>query len=184
VCPVDGGERTSNASLKFFYGAEKNLDDFIALPLNERVLRKCPENGTWESNEHGHLLCIYQTKEIDDADKEYHARSFEDAFLHINMEFIKSETLDNDGNFIKDNPFVNLTNKHLRAFIDSEAVFELATRGVGSKPSFAMEILLCSTTEEINFTPKGAEPVLTTFEFSNWNTPSYIKEGLQWLKQD
>ncbi|MCP5244914.1 MAG: hypothetical protein H6937_02650 [Burkholderiales bacterium] len=78
---------------------------------------------------------------------------------------------------------ISLTDKHLKAFICFDAAFELATKGVGSKPSFAMEVLLSSTDEKITFTPKDTKPISTTFEFSNWNTPTYIREGLQWLKQ-
>ncbi|MCP5244912.1 MAG: hypothetical protein H6937_02640 [Burkholderiales bacterium] len=81
------------------------MADFIALPLNERVLRKNSENDTWENNEKGHLLCVYQTKETNGAGKKYHARSFEDAFLHINADFIKSKVLDASENLKKDHPF-------------------------------------------------------------------------------
>jgi len=41
---------------------------------------------------------------------------------------------------------------------------------VGSKPSLAIEILLNSKTGE------------NKKEFSNWETPHYIKEGLEWLR--
>ncbi len=160
------------------------MPDFIALTLNERTLNKNPDNGTWVRNENGHLLCVYQIKETDGDGKEYHARSFEDAFLHINMSFIKGKVLNGDGNFIKDHPFVNLTNKYLKPFITSGNAYDLATNGVGSKPSFAMEILLNSKNEEIVFTPKDSRERSMTLEFSNWNTPAYIREGLQWLKQD
>ncbi len=55
---------------------------------------------------------------------------------------------------------------------------------VSKKPPFAMEILLNSANEEVTFKPKDSGEVSMTMEFSNWNTPAYIKEGLQWLKQD
>jgi len=184
ACLVSEGEKSSNTSLKFFYGSEKSLADFVTLSLNERTLNKNSTNGAWENNADGRLLCVYQTKESDSNNKEYHARSFEDAFLHINMSFIKSKVLNGDKNFIKDNPFVSLTNKHLKSFITSGDVYDLATKGVGSKPSFAMEILLNSSNKDIVFTPKDSDESLMTFEFSNWNTPAYIREGLQWLKQD
>jgi len=47
-----------------------------------------------------------------------------------------------------------------------------AEKCVDKKPALAMEILLNSKTDE-------AEN-----QFSNWNIPQYIKEGLIWLKQD
>jgi len=184
-CPVSEGTKTSNFSLKFFYGKDKSLADFIAFPLDERTLIKNLDSATWENDANGHLLCIYQTKENNSDSKEYHARSFEDAFLHINMELIKSNVLDDEDNFINNNPFVSLTNKYIKPFIASGSVYDLATKGVGSKPSFAMEILLSSTEEEITFTHKNSgKEVSLTMEFSNWHVPEYIREGLQWLKQD
>ncbi len=184
-CPVSEGTKTSNSSLKFFYGSDKSLADFIALPLNERVLNKNLDTGTWKNDQNGHLLCVYQTKETDSDGKEYHARSFEDAFLHINTTFIKSKVLDDGENFIEDHPFVSLTNKYLKPFITSGSVYDLATNGVGSKPSFAMEILLYSTEEKIEFKHKDFNKNESmTMEFSNWLVPAYIREGLQWLKQD
>ncbi len=48
---------------------------------------------------------------------------------------------------------------------------EFAENGVGSKPSLAIEILM-------NSDSTGEE------EFSNWSIPSYIQEGLIWLRKD
>jgi predicted ATP-dependent endonuclease of OLD family len=184
-CPVSEGKQTSNYSLKFFYGGSKSLADFIALPLNERILKKNANHKKWELNTQGHLLCVYQTKETASDGSEYHARSFEDAFLHINKLFIKSKIQDAQGNFIKDNPFESLTNKHLNLFATSGNAYELATNGVGSKPSFAMEILLNSVNNEISVkNAKTSQDVSMAMEFSNWSVPAYIREGLQWLKQD
>ena len=147
-------------------------------------MKKDPSTKVWECDSNGHLLCVYQTNETTDDKNEYHARSFEDAFLHINMPFIKSKALDDQGEFIKDNPFVSLTNKYLNLFITSGSAYELATEGVGSKPSFAMEILLNSTNEVIQFRNKKDDQEMSmTIEFSNWSVPAYIREGLQWLKQ-
>ncbi len=183
-CPVSEGTKISNHSLKFFYG-NKSLADFVALTLNERILKKNSSTKTWEYDSKGHLLCVYQTKETSDDGNEYHARSFEDSFLNINMPFIKSKALDDQENFINDNPFGSLTNKYLRSFISSGDVYDLATKGVGSKPSFAMEILLSSVDKKTSVIIKNTnQEVPMTIEFSNWNVPSYIWEGLQWLKQD
>jgi hypothetical protein len=51
-------------------------------------------------------------------------------------------------------------------------VYYWAEHCVDKKPALAMEILLNSKTD-------GAGN-----QFSNWNIPEYIKEGLTWLKQD
>ena len=44
--------------------------------------------------------------------------------------------------------------------------YKIAQECIDSKPSFAIEILLNSDDD-----------------YSNWNIPSYIKEGLEWLKK-
>ncbi len=184
ACPVSKGTKTSNTSLKFFYGDSKSLIEFISLPLNERILKKNQDAKTWEKDQNGHLLCIYQTKEADSGRKEYHGRSFEDSFFNVNTKFIKSHVLDAQGDFIEDNPFDSLKNKYLKSFIESGDAYELAT-SVDRKPSFAMEILLNSATEETTFTRKNSEETGSmAMEFSNWNSPAYIREGLRWLKQD
>tara|TARA_R110002111_G_scaffold41702_6_gene77183 strand:- start:118 stop:435 length:318 start_codon:yes stop_codon:yes gene_type:complete len=97
----------------------------------------------------------------------YHARSFEDSFLHLNKEFIKSTN----------NDFPSITSKWLKNYKEGDCdEFELAEKGINSKPSFAIEILLNSKTEEVEDAPD--------IEFSNWETPLYIKTGLLWLKKD
>ena len=45
----------------------------------------------WKQNALGNLLIVYQTEEK--AEKVYHARSFEDAFFHINQDFICNEKI-------------------------------------------------------------------------------------------
>lgn len=160
ACPVSEGEKTSNSSLKYFYGDDKGLADFIGLLFDDRVLKKeksgDKNKSKWVKNESGHLVCVYQTEEDG-----YHARSFEDAFFHTNKDFIKNNTFD------------SLTQKHVNVFKTSNDSYALAKDGTGSKPSLAMEILLNSKTDD-----------KTEQEFSNWNIPTYIREGLLWLKQD
>lgn len=85
----------------------------------------------------------------------YNGRSFEDAFIHINKAFI---------NPIKDN-FKGLQNKEL--FDNPTGSYELAEKCIKKKTHFALDIVYNSNKD-----------------FSNWNIPGYIKEGLLWLKQD
>lgn len=182
-CPVSEGEKTSNSSMKYFYGENESLSYFIELSLSERKLKKNIETGKWDEDPNGHLLCVYQIKEDNNS---YHARTFEDAFLHINIGFIKSKVLDEDEVILQNHHFGSLSNKHLVSFFGNDnAVYDLASKGVKSKPSFAMEVLLNSSEEEITFLSKDSgKEVSMTMEFSNWNIPKYIREGLQWLKQD
>lgn len=183
-CPVANGTKSSNTSLAFFYGDTKTLADLISMTLDQRRLRKDGVSNTWVNDANGNLLCVYQVVEANGAGVSYHARSFEDAFFHTNIPFIKSKCVDAAGVFIKDNPFTSLVRKYLKAFVVSGDAYELATLGVDKKPSFAMEILLNSavSSETYQLHNGGGSKVIEV-EFSNWNTPKYIREGLKWLKQ-
>ncbi|WP_409526520.1 ATP-dependent nuclease [Nitrincola sp. MINF-07-Sa-05] len=186
-CPVESGDQTSNASLKFFYGSDKTLDIFKSLAFEDRILRKSKEvePAEWLQSPEGHLVCVYQIKEQNNAGKDYWARSFEDAFFHINGQFIADNTFDSDQTFIGDKTFPSLTQNRMQEFAKSEIDAWDMAGAVSKKPAFAMEILLCSTTKAKSVKDKeSGEDVLVSIEFSNWNIPTYIREGLQWLKQD
>lgn len=157
-CPANDplAKLISNNSLKFFHKKKDDLKYYRELKLNWKIVRK-NKKKIWNSNRKGNLLLVYQTEE-----ECYHARSFEDAFFHINQDFISSE----------ENSFQSLTKKWLEIFKINKNSFELAENGVGSKPSLAIEILMNSKSDE------------NGNEFSNWQIPAYVKEGLLWLKQD
>jgi putative ATP-dependent endonuclease of OLD family len=148
-------ERTSNSSLQFFHAKKReDLNYFKGLPLKSKILVK-DDNKTWSVSEEGNLLIVYQTEELG-----YHARSFEDAFFRKNESFICNDK----------NNFKSLTPKWLNKFKIEKNYFELAEKGVESKPSLAIEILMNSKSNaDLN-------------EFSNWQIPAYIEEGLSWLK--
>ena len=163
-CPANdqNANKTSNNSLLFFH--RKSLEDlkyFIELKQDWKILRKNRQKK-WNPNRKGNLLIVFQTVELDSQNRSYHARSFEDAFFHINHDFITNEG----------NSFQSLTDKWLKKFKKNNDPFELADNGVGSKPSLAIEILMNSKTDD------------NDNEFSNWQIPAYIKEGLLWLKED
>ena len=175
LCPVSDGEKTSNSSLKYFYG-NSELKKYIELDLDKRILKKDTKTKEWKNDRNGQLLCVYQTKENNTEGSEYHARSFEDSFFHINKKFIKTYAFDKDDNFIGDQMFPSLVQYRLKAFCEGEIdAYCFADKGIKKKkkPSLAMEILLNSKIDDT-----------TGHEFSNWNTPAYIREGLEWLKQD
>lgn len=154
VCDANA-KLTTNASLSFFHNGMTNLDYFKKLSFDWKILRKKKSNN-WVSNRKGNLLAVYQVEE-----NAYHARSFEDAFFHINRQFI----IDNKDNF--------KSLKNISLFEDAaNDSYDLADKCVGKKPSFAMEILLNSKADE------------DKNEFSNWKIPAYIKEGLSWLKKN
>ncbi|MBW7455095.1 ATP-dependent endonuclease [Paenibacillus sepulcri] len=137
-----------------------NLEFFKILPLQGKLLKKQKEKKQWSQSNEGNILIIFQTPEKNSSGLVYHARSFEDAFFHVNRKYI----VNNKDTF---NSLVNIDN-----FDDDEIdAYDLAEYCIGKKPSFAMEILLSSTRVGGNID-----------QFSDWVIPGYIKEGLQWLK--
>lgn len=129
--------------------------------LTNKQLKKDATNNKWIVSADGHIAITYQTKEKNSKNEDYCARSFEDAFFHLNRQFI----IDNKDKF--------KSLKNISLFEDtSKDSYDLADKCVDKKPSFAMEILLNSKIDD------------NKEEFSNWQTPAYIKEGLSWLKKD
>lgn len=172
-CRVYGedGKITTNASLKFFYAKhlknlipqyiENELLSFVELSFDERKLVRNSETNYWEQSAMGEVAVTYQNFDEDSNGVTYNARSFEDAFFHINRQFI----IDNKESF--------KSLKNIKCFEDTtKDAYYLAEKCIDKKPSFAMEVLLNSKPDE-----EGNE-------FSNWDIPNYIKEGLLWLKQD
>lgn len=140
ACRVDEAEGTSNTALVHFFSTIL-WGDLKVLPLEERTI---PVGNS--------SVCIcYQQEE-----KGYHARSFEDAFIHINRMFI------ND----KKDEFRGLKSKELFEDTGNDA-YHLADKCIKKKTHFALDILYHSDEN-----------------FSNWNIPAYIKKGFLWLKED
>lgn len=161
---------TTNDALKHFYKksiseSEKNSFEFLTtLSSKEKVLEATSDD--WVADPNGNVMLVFQVEEKNDKGESYIARSFEDAFFHVNREFILS-SLDN---------FPSLKHKeYFEKKHDVETEYEydayqLATKCIQSKPSFAMDILLNSLYQDGN-------------NYSNWQIPLYIKEGLEWLKK-
>lgn len=142
---VKSATATSNASIKFFL-ADKSFEELKSLPENDRIRSR--EESNWAKNKDGQLYVASQVEEGG-----YHARSFEDAFLAINLSFIRShesdfESLKNIGNLANTPP----------------DYFALADGCINNKASFAMDVLLFSDDA-----------------FADWHIPEYIQKGLTWL---
>jgi hypothetical protein len=148
---------TTNSSLKYFYGS-KRMEDFKDEDIENMILKKDSSTKKWAKDPDGCLLCIYQTKEKNINGVEYHARSFEDSFFHLNHKFISDNK-----DFFKSLKNIGDFETHSNDF------YHLAEKCVDKKPKLAIEILLNSKTEDKK-------------EFINWQTPDYIKQGLLWLK--
>jgi predicted ATP-dependent endonuclease of OLD family len=140
ACPVNEGVKTSNSAINHFL-KDTFWDDLKVLAEEKRVI--VIGSST---------VCIcYQQIE-----NSYHARSFEDAFIHLNREFIKNQKA----------TFQGL--KNIDDFDDDEiSAYNLADSCIKKKTHFALDILYHS---DKNFT--------------NWNIPAYIRNGLLWLKVD
>lgn len=173
--PLDESTCTSNGALKHYYKKEiekylikhgtNEIDYFKNLDIKDKVLIK--ENDEWQSSSKGYLMLVYQVAEINENGDNYNARSFEDAFFHINRNLI----IDNKDKF--------KSLKNINYFDKKESSngkykynsYELAEKCIQSKPSFAMDVLLSSVCDDKS-------------NYSNWKIPKYIKEGLIWLKKN
>ena len=147
-CRVDNGVNYSNSALSYYFN-EPSLNDLKNYVLSDKVFNKV--GGSWSVNPEGKLCVVYQTNE-----NGYNARSFEDAFIHLNRDFVNSN---------KD-VFRGLKSK--RYFDDgNKDAYELASECILKKTYFAMDIIFH-----------------TDKNYSNWQIPAYIKDGLLWLKKD
>jgi putative ATP-dependent endonuclease of OLD family len=168
--PVEGGTHTTNGALKHYYSVPlkeatgNQLSFFTNMPLNRKVLTNT--NGFWTVDSDGSLMLIYQTLQIVNG-KSYYPRSFEDAFFHINRQFI----IDNESRFVSLKNRNKLSDKNEDNSEYKYDAYDLAKDCIKSKASFAMDILLNSESKDES-------------DFSNWQIPPYIKEGLLWLRED
>jgi hypothetical protein len=144
-CRVCVGIKTSNASLKYFV-EKKTFDELKLLSHAEKILKYDADN--WIVADDGELCIAYQTPVAD-----YYARSFEDAFIATNYDFIKEN---------KDN-FTSLKCREHIADVTPD-YYKIAQDCIDKKTVFATDILYYSDEN-----------------MSNWNVPNYIKEGLEWL---
>jgi predicted ATP-dependent endonuclease of OLD family len=146
-CDVATGVDYSNEAIKFFFN-NTSLADLKGLTIANKLFNKIA--GIWTNQADGQLSVVYQTDE-----NGYNARSFEDAFIHINKVYVNNNKAG----------FRGLQNREL--FENGTGAYELAERCIKKKTHFALDILYHSNAD-----------------FSNWETPAYIKEGLLWLKKD
>ncbi|WP_346893816.1 AAA family ATPase [Clostridium sp. UBA871] len=173
--PVEDSTNTSNGALKHYYEKEvknylkkvgaKEIDYFKNLDIKDKVLFK--ENENWKSSSEGFLMLVYQITETNEDGDNYNARSFEDAFFHINRKLI----IDNKDNFTSLKNISYFDEKESSSGKYKYDSYILAERCIQSKPSFAMDVLLNSESNDIS-------------NYSNWKIPKYIEDGLLWLKEN
>lgn len=147
-CEVAAGADYSNDAIRFFFN-NPSLNDLKGYNLSRKLFNKV--ENIWTNQENGRLCLVYQIEETN-----YNARSFEDAFIHVNRGFI-NENKENFKGLKNRNQFDDAANN----------AYTLASECIKKKTHFALDILYHSNND-----------------LSNWQTPAYIKEGLLWLKQD
>lgn len=147
-CKVSCGVNFSNPAISHYFTAP-TLAALKQHTLTDKIFNK--NGGAWIVSQDGKLCVVYQTTE-----NGYNARSFEDAFINLNIDFINANK----------NVFRGLKKKHLFEDGNKDA-YDLADECIFKKTYFAMDIIFH-----------------TDRNFSNWQIPAYIKEGLLWLKKD
>lgn len=178
---VEVGTHTSSPALKYYLkgslqGKEEQAKDILtSLTISQKTLSgKRDKKGTllWHQTAKGKLLVVYQTEETNSKGEKYIARSFEDAFFHINRSFFTNVDGGDDKEKIKKCQMCFQSLKNVSYLFDtSKDSYFLAGECVNKKPSFAMDILLNSESKDGK-------------EFANWSIPHYIKEGLEWLQEN
>lgn len=141
-CSVSEGTHTSNATIRHYLGSP----EFDEVGLF----------NTWFDNLKSHSLqsdnvnpfIAYQKNESG-----YHGRSFEDAFVSINLELIK-ENIDNIQGL-----------KNISFISEAKNSYEIVDKILDKKSAFASSLLFLALTKES----------------VQWKTPLYIEEGIKWL---
>ena len=147
-CKVSCGVNYSNSAISHYFRTP-TLAALKQYTLIDKIFNK--NGGVWNVNIDGRLCVVYQISE-----NGYHARSFEDAFIHLNKDFIIANR----------DKFKGLKHKNYFDDVHKDA-YDLASDCIYKKTYFAMDIIFH-----------------TDKNFSNWQIPAYIKEGLLWLKKD
>jgi len=143
---VTESTHTSNETIKYFFNAPCVADN-----------EKFPK---WFTHLRNHSLkdkienikVMYQKVE-----NGYHARSFEDAFININKESIKSN---------KDE-IAGLKNRN--ELDNDENIYSLTEKILDKKSSFAASLLYLALSKDDEI---------------QWKTPLYIKDGLSWIQEE
>ena len=141
ACSVNDGNYTSNATIRYFL---ESPEEFSDKKWNGWFKELIDDSLT---SKHKNIKVAYQSEE-----KEYHARSFEDAFISLNIEKIKENISDILGLKLK---------SELEKNTD---MYDLTNKIIDKKSDFAASLLFLALSED-----------------TQWETPQYITEGFQWI---
>jgi len=142
ACSVDKGKYTSNATIRYFLESPKDFKDKDW----DKWFKDLLEDSL--TSRHKNIKVAYQSKE-----NKYHARSFEDAFISLNIKNIKNNIDDIWGLKLKSELEIN------------KDMYDLTNKIIDKKSDFAASLLFLALSKDDK----------------QWETPLYIKEGLQWI---
>lgn len=160
ITDIDGvkirkGKACPSAEAKFT--SNNSLLNFFDLPNDNTQFNTLTEKGFEDKLISDNIRIAYQTEIIDANGNKYQPRSFEDAFISSDFDYI---------NLNKENFYQGLKNRK-KFTISPDDYYNLAQKCIAKKSAFAIEILYYDGVTD----------------GKHWNTPEYIKEGLKWLQE-
>lgn len=157
--PEDAKE-TTNGSLKKFF-KDKNFKELRDLEKNKKILSievktedRGKEDVEYKEDPNGNLRIAYQIEEKNSKGESYQATSFEDSFIHLNLEFVQK---------LADEHGRNVGLKVTKLKNPNVKPHKLASECIYSKTNFAIGILMYGN--------------------DGWQIPKYIEEGLEWIRK-
>lgn len=147
------GQITSNTAIKH-YMRTADIDQLISKTANDKTFRWDETANNIVQDANGNIRLCYQVKE-----NAYQPRSFEDAFYAANEDFMCNKEFSE----------LALPEEALIAFKAGKDSYELADK-VKSKATMAFEIIMQSSSDKDH-------------TFLGWEIPTYIKDGLIWLRK-
>ena len=157
--PEDAKE-TTNGSLKKFF-KDKDFKELSDLEKNKKILSievktedRGKEDVEYKEDPNGILRIAYQIKEKNSKGESYQATSFEDSFIHLNLEFVQK---------LADEHGRNVGLKATKLKNPNVKPHKLASECIYSKTNFAIGILMYGN--------------------DKWQIPKYIEEGLEWIRK-
>lgn len=143
ACPVAESSHTSNETLKYFLSAPDPKKETEFSDWHKRLI-----DGTASSDE-GQIEVAYQLAEAG-----YHARSFEDAFISINLDKVK----------VHKDKLAGLKHRDTLDGFSGNDFCSLTDEILVKKSDFAGSVLYISLVEG-----------------ESWRVPKYIIDGLKWI---
>lgn len=144
---------------KFF--KDKDFKELSDLEKNKKILSievktedRGKEDVEYKEDPNGNLRIAYQIKEKNSKGESYQATSFEDSFIHLNLEFVQK---------LADEHGRNVGLKATKLKDPNVKPHKLASECIYSKTNFAIGILMYGN--------------------DKWQIPKYIEEGLEWIRK-